>query len=70
MSKNMGTVDRIARTLIALVIGVLLLNGTIGGTLGIILGVFAIVFLTTSALSFCPLYMLFKFSTNKGVQAK
>ena len=65
MQKNMGTADRVIRTLIALVIGVLMLNGTINGTLGIVLGVFAIIFLATSAISFCPLYAPFKISTRK-----
>ncbi len=70
MSKNMGPADRIIRTILALVIGVLLLNGTVSGTLGIFLGVFAIVFLATSALSFCPLYLPFKISTHKAAPLK
>ena len=61
----MGTADRIIRTMLAILVGVLLLTGTIGGTLGIVLGVFAIVFLATSAIGFCPLYVLFKISTCK-----
>jgi hypothetical protein len=65
MTKNMGTADRVIRTIAALVIGVLLLNETISGTLGIILGLLAIIFLVTSAISFCPLYMPFKISTFK-----
>jgi len=65
MIKNMGTTDRTIRVIAAVVIGILLLNGTISGTLGIILGLFAIIFLATSAMSFCPLYAPFKFSTRK-----
>ncbi len=64
MTKNMGTTDRIVRTIAAVVLGVLLLNGTISGTLGIILGAFAVIFLATSAMSFCPLYAPFKISTR------
>jgi len=65
MKKNMGTADRIVRTLIAVVIGILLLNGTLSGLLGTILGLGAIVFLATSLFSFCPLYVPLKISTLK-----
>jgi amino acid transporter len=67
MTKNMGTTDRVVRTMAAVVIGILMLSGTIGGTLGIVLGALAIIFLATSTVSFCPLYAPFKFSTNKSV---
>jgi hypothetical protein len=63
MKKNMGTTDRVVRIIAALVIGFLLYNGTLEGTLGTILGIIAIVFLLTSAVSFCPLYLPFKIST-------
>lgn len=56
MKKNMGTADRAIRVIVALVIGFLMLNGTLSGVLGIVLGIFAIVFLVTSAFAFCPLY--------------
>lgn len=65
MKKNMGTADRAIRTILAIVIGLLLLTEQITGVLGIILGVLAIVFLLTSAISFCPLYLPFKISTKK-----
>ncbi len=65
MTKNMGTADRVIRTIVALLIGVLLLNETISGTLGIILGLLAIIFLATSAVGSCPLYLPFKISTCK-----
>ena len=56
MKPNMGTTDRILRTLLAVVIAVLYFTGTIPGTLGIVLLVLAGVFLLTSFMSFCPLY--------------
>ncbi len=68
MKKNMGTADRIIRTVAAVVIGVLLLAGTLSGTLAIVLGVLAIVFLLTSAVGWCPLYAPFKISTMKKGQ--
>ena len=66
MKKNMGTVDKAVRILAAVVIAILYFTDTITGTLGIILGIFAIVFLLTSLMSFCPLYtLLMHISTDK-----
>ena len=65
MKKNMGSVDRIVRILIAAVIAVLYFTNIIGGTLGIILLIVGGVFLLTSFVSFCPLYAPFGFSSCK-----
>lgn len=65
MKKNMGSTDKIIRILIALVIGVLYYTGTISGTAALVLGAFAIIFLLTSFISFCPLYSIFGINTNK-----
>jgi K+-transporting ATPase A subunit len=65
MKMNMGTVDRVIRTLIAIVIGVLYFTGTISGVLAIILGVIAIVFLLTSLVGRCPGYSPLGLSTRK-----
>ncbi len=67
MKKNMGTVDRIVRVVLALIVGVLYYMGEITGTAAIVLGVLAVIFLFTSIFSFCPLYLPFKLSTiGKG----
>lgn len=63
--KNMGTLDRVIRTLLAIVVGVLYFMDVISGTLAIVLGILAIVFLLTSLVSTCPLYMPFGLSTRK-----
>jgi hypothetical protein len=65
MKKNMGTIDKVIRILIAVVIAILFFTGTIEGTLGIILLVLAAVFLLTSFISFCPLYWPFGINTGK-----
>jgi hypothetical protein len=65
MKKNMGTVDRVIRILVAVVVVVLYLTNVISGTLGIILLILAGVFVLTSFLSFCPLYLPFGLSTRK-----
>jgi hypothetical protein len=41
----------------------LLVTKTLTGTLALILGILAVVFLLTSAIAFCPLYVPFKIST-------
>jgi hypothetical protein len=61
----MGTVDRIVRFVIVVAIAILYFTGVISGTLAIILGILAVVFLATSLLGFCPLYLPFKLSTKK-----
>jgi ABC-type Co2+ transport system permease subunit len=63
MKKNMGTADRMIRVIVALVIVVLLVTKTLTGTLALILGILAAVFLLTSAIGFCPLYVLLGIST-------
>lgn len=65
MKKNMGTIDRVVRTLLAIVVLVLYLTGKISGSVAIILGIFAVIFVLTSAISFCPLYLPFKISTKR-----
>lgn len=63
MKKNMGMLDRAMRTIVALVIAYLYYNGTISGAVGITLLVFAGVFVLTSLVSFCPLYVPFGINT-------
>ncbi|WP_457610228.1 YgaP family membrane protein [Lutibacter sp.] len=65
MKKNMGSVDKIIRVLIAVVIAVLYWQGIINGTLAIVLLVLGIVFLLTSLVNFCPLYTIFGINTSK-----
>ena len=64
MKANMGTTDRIIRTVVALGIGALWYTGRISGTLAIILGVVAVMFLVSSFISWCPAYAPFGFSTR------
>lgn len=65
MTQNMGTADRLIRTLLAVVVLVLYLTGQITGLAAIILGIIAIIFLLTSLVGFCPAYFPFKLSTKK-----
>jgi len=63
MQKNMGTIDRVVRLLIAAVAVFLFYNDTLTGTIGIVALVVAAVFTLTSLVSFCPLYRLAGLST-------
>lgn len=65
MKKNMGSTDKIVRILVAVVIGILFYTNVIAGTLGIILLIFAAIFVATSFIIFCPLYLPFGISTCK-----
>lgn len=65
MKKNMGTIDRAVRFLVAVLIAILYFTDQISGIAAIILGIFAVVFLITSFMSSCPLYLPLKLSTIK-----
>jgi hypothetical protein len=71
MKKNMGSADRIIRVIIAAIFIALYFSGTITGTVGMVLIVLSVVFILTSLLSFCPLYLPFGLSTlRKKLSAK
>jgi len=66
MKKNMGGTDRILRIVLAVVFAVLYFTGTVGGTIGLVILILGAVFLATSLISFCPLYLPFGISTCKA----
>ena len=65
MQKNMGSLDRILRVVLAVAVAVLIMTGTLGGAAAVILGILAGVLLITSFIGFCPLYLPFGISTRK-----
>jgi hypothetical protein len=65
MKRNMSNLDRIIRFVVAAIFAYLYFSGTVTGALGIILLVLSVVFVLTSVIAFCPLYLPFKFSTHK-----
>lgn len=65
MKKNMGSADKIIRILVALVIIVLYMTHQISDTLAVIGLILSGVFILTSFISFCPLYLPFGISTRK-----
>lgn len=65
MKINMGKIDRILRFLLGVLVIYLYFTNQISGLWAIVLGIFAIIFIITSFVGFCPVYTLFGIRTNK-----
>jgi len=65
MKVNMGMLDRGFRVGLAILAGLLYWTGTLDGVVGIVAIAFAGIFLLTSLVGFCPLYLPLKISTKK-----
>ena len=61
----MGNVDKVIRILVALVVIGLYLAHVISGVVAIVLIILAAVFVITSMVGFCPLYLPFGINTDK-----
>ena len=70
MKINMGVADKIIRIVVALVLIILYATNMINGVLGIILVSLAIIFLLTSLISRCPLYLPLRINTEKKEKAQ
>jgi hypothetical protein len=70
MRKNMGTIDRVVRTVIGLALVALIVAGQVTATWAILAGIVAAAFLLTSAIGFCPAYWPLKISTRGGPAGK
>lgn len=68
MKKNLGSIDKITRIVIAIAITALYITGQIPGTLGIILIALSAIFVITSLISTCPLHLPFGISTLKKTE--
>jgi hypothetical protein len=67
MKTNMGKADKAIRLAIALTAFILYYSHFISGTFAIILMTISGVFILTSMIGFCPIYSVFKISSNKKV---
>ena len=65
MKKNRGATDRITRILIAAIIASLYFTQIISGTIAIIALALAVIFVLTSWIGTCPLYLPFDIHTNQ-----
>lgn len=64
----MGSIDQNIRLGLAVVIAVLYLTNVISGTLALVLTIIMGVFIITSFISFCPLYLPFGISTKEKLE--
>jgi hypothetical protein len=69
MKKNMGSIDKTIRLLVAVLLVVLYFLGVVEGVVGTIALIVAAVFILTSVISFCPLYAVFGINTCKTKSA-
>lgn len=65
MKQNMGSLDKALRIAAAMVVAVLYFTKVIDGTTALVLGILAVVFVMTSFIGVCPLYLPFGISTRK-----
>jgi hypothetical protein len=63
MTKNMGSADRVIRVILAAIVIALYFANVISGTVAIILLAFSAIFILTSMVGVCPLYLPFGLST-------
>jgi uncharacterized membrane protein YkgB len=68
MKKNMGTIDRIIRLAVVVVIAAMYYFGLLTGLAATILGIVAVAFLITSIVGWCPGYLPFGISTRKNIE--
>jgi hypothetical protein len=65
MKKNVGTIDKAIRLLVAVVVVALYFTHLITGVLAVILLAVAVIFVVTSLLSLCPIWLALGVSTRK-----
>ena len=70
MKKNLGSVDKIIRIVIAAIFALLYFTNTVTGIWGIILLLLGGVFVLTSIVSWCPIYFSCRISTLKTKSQK
>ena len=65
MKQNMGIIDRIVRIVLAAAVAALYFTHQLSATAGVVLGILAIVFVVTSVVGVCPLYLAIRLSTKR-----
>ena len=66
MKENLGSVERILRVFVALVVAILYFTNQINGVAAAVLGVIALAFVLTSSAGFCPIYTSLRFFAKKS----
>ncbi len=65
MKANIGLLDRVVRIGLVALVAVLFFTGQLSTAAAIVLGALAVVFLVTSVVGVCPLYLPFGLSTRR-----
>ncbi len=65
MKNNMGSFDKIARIIVAIIFSALYITGTVTGIFSYVLLGLGAIFVLTSVIGFCPLYLPFGLNTCK-----
>lgn len=65
MEKNVGTIDRVVRIIIGIVLVYLAATGMVQGIVMYIVGLFGLIMLATAVLLYCPLYVPLKINTTE-----
>lgn len=65
MKANIGLLDRLVRIALVALVAVLFFTGQLSTAAAVVLGILAVVFLVTSVVGVCPLYLPFGLSTRK-----
>jgi len=63
MEKNAGTIDRVLRVVIGIVLLYAVLTNMVQGILMYVAAILGIMMLVTAALAYCPLYPVMKIDT-------
>jgi len=64
MEKNAGTIDRVVRVVIGVILLYAVATGIVQGILMYVAEILGILMLVTAALAYCPLYPLLKINTT------
>lgn len=65
MKRNMSILDRIIRVALVALVAVLYFTHVLSPVAAVILGILAVVFLLTSIIGMCPIYLALGISTRK-----
>jgi hypothetical protein len=65
MKMNMGKIDKAVRILVAAIVVLLYFANVISGTLAVVLLALSAIFVVTSLIGTCPLYLPFGLSSRK-----
>ena len=65
MKKNVGSIDKVVRIILAVVIVILAATHVISGILAVVALILAAIFVLTSVISFCPIWWALGIRTSK-----